>query len=442
MMKRRLLLINPYDVRRPGISVDRGGRFQPLALGIIAALTPEDWEVEILDEKWDGFSFRPADLVGITAFTSTAARGYELAGIYREKGVPVVMGGIHPGMCPEEALKFSDAVVVGEVELIWKKVIEDFEKGEMQGIYKGGLVAPEEIPLPRRELFHPKIIPASIQTARGCPMHCDFCSVHVFNGRQHRMRPVDHVLEELAQVKQKFFFFTDDNLIGHSPQSMRRTIELFKGMAENKLNKWWFCQASLNFGDNEELLYWARRSGCKLVFLGIEALEVEGLKEVKKHLNLKRVEQYRDTFRKIHKAGIPVLGSFVFGMDSDTEERLQYREEFIVNGELDVIQATVLTPLPGTGFYKRLQKENRLIHTNYPDDWHYYDYNKVVHRPRRMSPEALERAMTRCHLRMSSIPVITKKFLRSLWNTRSLTSSLVALQFNRIARKIAGVLYR
>jgi len=441
-MKRKLVLINPFDRRRPGLSIDKYGRFQPLAPGIIAALTPAHWDVELIDEKWNPFVYREADLVGITAFTSTASRAYELAGIYRSKGVPVVMGGIHPQMCTDETLEYVDTVVLGEAEAIWKRVIEDFEKGQLEPLYDGGLADLSEVPLPRRDLFHPGYVVGSIQTTRGCPMDCEFCSVPAFNGRIHRQRPIEDVLEELETIPQKIVLFTDDNLIGYSKQSLRRTIDLFKGMVERKLNKWWICQASLNFADNEEMLYWAKLAGCKFAFIGIESLEINGIKEVNKYLNLEWMDHFRDAFRKINKAGIAVLGSFVFGLDSDNEEKLRNREAFIVNGGLDVVQATVLTPLPGTRLFNRLKKENRLLYTNYPRDWYLYDFNKVVHQPLGMTSESLATAMEHCHKRMSSIPLLIRKALKTLWNTRSIVIMVLALKSNMVARKIARVLYR
>jgi len=440
-MKYKLLLINPFDNRRPGISVDRHTRFEPLSLGIIAALTPEHWDVEIHDERVRPLTFKKVDLVGITSFTSTAARAYHLAQTYRKKGIKVVMGGVHPTMCKDEALQYADSVVMGEGESVWKEVINDFENNRLNRLYLGKPADMATLPQPRRDLFGSEYIVGSVQTARGCPMDCDFCSVHSFNKRTHRLRPVEKVLDELETVKQKLVFFTDDNLVGYSKEAHRRTIELFKGMVQRKIKKWWICQASLNFGDDDQLLFWARRSGCRLVFIGIEALETESLQEVNKYMNLERKAQYTKTFEKINNAGISVLGSFLLGMDGDTPEKLKQRENYIINGPLDVIQATIMTPLPGTRLFDRLEKENRLIKTNYPDDWHYYDFNKVVYQPMTMSPQQLEEQMMHCHLRMSERMHIYKKAFKTLGKTRSLSAALMAFQFNRVARKIAGVLY-
>ena len=193
----KLVLINPVNPARTGLTVNTSSRFPPIGLGIVAALTPDDWEITLIDENWESFSYQEADLVGITAFTASANRAYELARIYRECGVPVVMGGIHASMCTNEALQYVDTVVIGEAESTWQKLIADFRKGEMTQVYQGELSDLAGIPHPRRDFFHPDYMFASVQTSRGCPMDCEFCSVTAFNGHRYRRRPVEDVLDEL-----------------------------------------------------------------------------------------------------------------------------------------------------------------------------------------------------------------------------------------------------
>ena len=205
-MKKKLLLVNPVNPSRVGLTVNRSSRFQPLGLGIIAALSPSDWKVEIVDENFAPFEFRNADLVGLTAFTANITRAYEISSRYRKRGVPTILGGIHSSMCQEEASKYADAVVVGEAESVWPQVISDFESGRLQEVYKGDFVDLQSIPQPRRDLFHPSYLFGSVQTSRGCPMNCDFCSVTIFNGSRYRKRPVEKVLDELQTVPQKMFF--------------------------------------------------------------------------------------------------------------------------------------------------------------------------------------------------------------------------------------------
>ncbi len=240
----------------------------------------------------------------------------------------MVMGGIHASTCTEEALRFVEAVVVGEAETAWPQVVADVEAGQLRQVYRGEWADLAGLPRPRRDLFHPGYMFASVQTSRGCPMDCEFCSVTAFNGRRYRRRPPEEVLDELETIPQKMLFFVDDNIIGYGRESREQALAIFRGMVERKMDKWWFCQASLNFADDEDVLRWAGRAGCTMVFLGLEAEEVDALAEVKKRLNLRRgVESYEEAFRRIHRAGIAVLGAFIFGMDGDTPEKLRHRAD-------------------------------------------------------------------------------------------------------------------
>jgi radical SAM superfamily enzyme YgiQ (UPF0313 family) len=428
----KLVLVNPVNPARIGLTVNKSSRFPPIGLGIVAALTPSSWEVRVLDENWEPFTYQEADLVGITAFTASANRAYEIASLYRQRGVPVVMGGIHASMCPDEASRFVDAVVIGEAEAVWPKVLADAEAGGLQQRYQGEWSDLSGAPCPRRDLFHPDYMFASVQTSRGCPMDCEFCSVTAFNGRRYRRRPVNEVLDELETIPQKMVFFVDDNIIGYGQSSREQSLALFKGMAERKLDKWWFCQASLNFGDDEEVLSWASRAGCKMVFLGLEAEEVDALQEVHKQLNAQRgIDAYAQAFRRIHRAGIAVLGAFIFGMDGDTSDKLQRRADYMVRtGGIDVMQTTFLTPLPGTRLFDRYHREGRLLYTNFPQDWDHYDMTQVVHRPGSLEPARLIRKMTKLNRQMYAWPVLLWKALFTLLQTRNMTATMFAWNSN------------
>ncbi|MFQ6100355.1 MAG: B12-binding domain-containing radical SAM protein [Anaerolineae bacterium] len=439
-MRRKLVLVNPVNPVRTGLTVNRSSRFPPIGLGIIAALTPPHWEVELVDENWEPFTYREADMVGITAFTASARRAYEIAALYRERGVPVVMGGIHASMCPEEALRFVDGVVIGEAETVWPRVMADVEAGRLREVYRGEWSDLADLPHPRRDLFHPDYMFASIQTSRGCPMDCEFCSVTTFNGRRYRRRPPEEVLDELETIPQKMLFFVDDNIIGYGKESREQALALFRGMVERGLDKWWFCQASLNFADpgNEEVLHWASRAGCKMVFLGLEAEEMDVLAEVNKRLNLQRgVESYDEAFRRIHQAGIAVLGAFIFGMDADTAEKLRRRTDYMIRSGVDVMQTTYLTPLPGTRLFSQLQSEGRLLYTDFPQDWDHYDMTEVTHRPQGMTPETLSQTMRECNRRMYGWPVLVHKAMRTLRETRDRIAAMFAWQSNINYRNVA-----
>jgi len=437
-MKRKLVLVNPVNPVRTGLTVNKGSRFPPISLGIVAALTPADWDVELVDENWEPFAYREADLVGITAFTASANRAYKIAGTYRELGVPIVMGGIHASMCTEEALRFVDAVVVGEAETAWPQVIADVEAGQLQRVYRGDWPDLEGRPWPRRDLFHPDYLFASVQTSCGCPMDCEFCSVTAFNGRRYRRRPPAEVLDELETIPQKMLFFVDDNIIGYGAKSREQALALFRGMVERKLDKWWFCQASLNFADDEEVLRWAGRAGCKMAFVGLEAEEVDALAEVNKRLNLHRgVESYEAAFGRIHRAGIAVLGAFIFGMDGDTSGKLHHRADYMIRSGVDVMQTTYLTPLPGTRLFDRLRQEGRLLYTEFPKDWDRYDMTEVVHRPGSMEPADLAQGVHKLNQRMYRRSVLLSKALRTLRATRDATATMFAWNSNLNYRNVA-----
>ena len=434
---KKLILINPVNPRRTGLTVNVSSRFPPLGLGIVAALTPDTWDVEIIDENFEPFHYKRADLVGLTAFTASVNRAYEIAALYRKKGTPVVLGGIHASMRPEEALQYVDAVVVGEAESVWKTVIADVEAGTLQQMYKGEQVDLKEMPVPRHDLFHPGYMFGSVQTARGCPMDCEFCSVTAFNGRKYRQRPVEDVLDELETIRQDMVFFVDDNIIGYGTKAAERAVSLFTGIFNRNIKKDWFCQASMNFAEDKEVLASAAQSGCRMVFLGVEAETVDALQEVNKSLNVKMKESYDETFRRINKYGIAVLGAFIYGMDSDTPEKLRRRTDYILQSGVDVMQVTYLTPLPGTRLFDTLLRENRLLYTDFPADWDHYDMTEVTHTPQAMNPQEYADSMQRSVHRLYSRWNIWRKFLKTWYTTRSFTTGVWAYSSNVNYRNVA-----
>jgi len=436
--KKKLLLIYPVAVQRARSSVDsKFSQFPPLSLGIIARLTPDHWEVEIFDETFEEFSYREADLVGLTGCTTQANRAYQIAQIYRSKGVPTVMGGIHASMLPEEALGFVDTVVVGEAESVWEEVISDLESNNLQEIYRGEFLSLDGAPTPRRELFDSRYKFTSIQTSRGCPMECDFCSVSALNGRRYRKRPVEEVLDELQSIPHDKFIFVDDNLFGRGKEDNERAISLFKGMIERGINKQWVCQTTVDASDNEEMLYYASKSGCRVVFLGIESERESSLKNLGKNVNMGKLDRYNEVFKLVNRYNIIVHAAFMFGMDADSIDDLHCRVRFINNSRIDVIHPTVLTPYPGTKIYHKFKESGRLLYTNYPEDWDKYDFSEVLYQPAQMTEKELRETMAQCWAKIFNWRKIISRTIKTFIFTRMLRLSLYTIIANLVYRSIA-----
>ncbi len=429
---KKLLLINPVSELRRGFVYSNSSLYPPLSLGILAALTPDNWEVEIFDENFETFeSVIEADLVGLTAFTSSAYRAYQIAAAYKEKNIPVVMGGIHASMVPKEAINYVDAVGIGEAESYWSSIITDFETGNLKQFYYGEQLPMDKVPLARHDLFHEKYTIDSIQTTRGCPFNCSFCSVTAFNGAKYRMRPVEEVLKEVEMVKTKNMFFIDDNLLGYSKKSKEHATAIFRGMIERGIKKDWWTQCSLNVADDEEVLALMAESGCKLIFIGIESETVEGLEDTNKTLNTRMgFDKYTEAFNKIHKYGMAVIGSFIFGLDSDTVEALEHRKNYILSQPIDAYQTGILTPLPGTKMYREYEEQGRIIKNNYPEDWQYYSIEDVVMKPGKMDAETLSLTMKSIWFDLYSKKTILRKFMSTLRATRSTAAAGWAISSN------------
>jgi radical SAM superfamily enzyme YgiQ (UPF0313 family) len=302
-----------------------------------------------------------------------------------------------------------------------------------------GLIDPEaRSPIARRDLYHPNYRFASIQTSRGCPLDCDFCSVTAFNGRRYRRRSVQAVLDELETIEQGLLFFVDDNLIGYGHHDREQTMEIFRGMVERGIDKKWFCQASINVADDPEVLEWASRAGCRMIFLGIEAEDSDALEAVNKRLNMKRgTDSYAKVFARIHEAGIAVLGAFVFGMDSDTPEKLLHRADYMVESDVDVMQMTAMTPLPGTRLFTELEREGRLLYQDFPQDWDRYNLTEVVMQPKLMAVDEMTQVMRECLARVYDMRVLKAKAKRTLAVTGRWDTTEFAWQSNLSYREIA-----
>lgn len=405
---RKLLLILPRSKRglwhRPKQTKKTG--FVRLSLPTIAALTPPDWDVEILDSRVTPIDFdTKVDLVGITSFSAEIEDAYRIADGFREKGVRVVMGGIHVSAMPEEALGHVDSVVVGEAEPVWKGLLEDFENSTLKEVYRGERLADlRGMPTPRRDLLDRDLYVAcfnTLQATRGCPFDCEYCNVTAFFGKSFRTRPVEEVVAEIKGFDTRDFVFLDDNIAGKPPYAR----ELFKALIP--LKRTWGAQTTVNLAKNEELLELYAKSGGKYAFIGFESLSEANLEEMNKSWN--SPEGYKECIRTIHKAGVNVIGSFVFGLDEDGPSVFRNTLEFVQETGIDAAHFNILTPLPGTKLRAKLEKDGRIT----DNDWTKYHLGEVVFEPRGMTVEELQDGYWWLWHKYYSMGSIIKRVLRS-----------------------------
>jgi radical SAM superfamily enzyme YgiQ (UPF0313 family) len=439
----KLLLINPFS---PVVSLSKiqGWNFlnkfrvwKPLGLLILARLTPPNWEVEVIDENLgpiDAQALPRPDLVGITAFTSQATRAYELSALFRAMGVPVVMGGIHATMCLAEALGHADAVVTGEAESVWPQVLADVQAGTLQRVYAGGPVSMAEIPPARHDLLAGRYHFGSIQATRGCPLNCSFCSVTAFNGHLFRRRPIENVIAELRQIREKRILFVDDNLIGTRRDHIASAKDLFRTMIREGLTRPWICQATINFPDDEQVLDLAARSGCVGVFIGFESPTVEGLIALGKKFNIRKGRDFRASVRRIQCHGITVMGSFIMGIDTDRPGIGATMARAAEDYGLDMANVLVLTPLPGTALFKEMERQGRIIANNYPADWQYYSLAHPVSQHLHFTWSELLHEMNQFHDLFYSYPKILGRVLRIFLQRRNPKNVLLGLVTNLTCR--------
>jgi radical SAM superfamily enzyme YgiQ (UPF0313 family) len=376
-------------------------RWPPLGIYRLATSTPDRWEIEVINEYLQKVNYSSTDLVAISVTTAGANRAYEIADIYRARGTKVVLGGVHVSMLPNEAGEHADAVVIGEADLLWPQVLEDFENNKLKTFYsikeKPDLA---KIPLLKRGLIKGKYFSTNVvQTSRGCPFGCEFCSVSRFNGRKVRTRPIKDILAEIQNFKdlfKKLLIFVDDNIVANPIYAE----ELFKALKPLKLS--WVSQASITIAKNDQLLKLAAESGCKALFVGFESLSQEALKEIKKAY---LVSEYRELIKKIHDHGIVLEGAFIFGFDHDNQDVFKRTVDFCYQTNLDLAQFAALTPFPGTKLYERLEKSDRIVNYNWAD----YDLTHVVFKPLQMSAEELQAGIEWCWQQFYSWKSIAKR---------------------------------
>ena len=393
----RLLLMYPAT-HKPGWV--KYFQLPSLSLQQVAAVTPAHWEVTLVDESQDPIPYgRGFDLVGITAMTHQATRAYELADQFRSEGVPVIMGGMHPTVLPEEALEHADAVVIGEAEPAMAELLDDFLGHRLAKVYQAPIPHDDKliVPWPRREILAGKryLTTQTVQASRGCPYDCSFCTVTQYFGNRFRYRDSADILAEIRSFPRKLVIFLDDNLLG-DPVKARPVLE---GMAE--LGVRWGSQTSLRFAEDPEMLKLVARSGCIGLFVGIES--VTGPYSLLAKSSGQSTQA--DLMKRVRDAGIILETSLIFGFDDHDQSIFEKTLRFVEECSPSVPTFNLLTPYPGTKLFQQFEQEGRLLHR----DWSRYNHSEVVFRPKLMTPEQLYRGWVEARKAAYTLPSILSR---------------------------------
>jgi radical SAM superfamily enzyme YgiQ (UPF0313 family) len=405
--KIKFLLINPTArvwCVQPGKQASLGSRvfrFSMLSSLTVAASLPEDVEARIVDEEVEAVDLNAeADIVGISCMTFNAPRAYELADTFRKRGKTVFLGGYHPSFLPREAILHADAVCIGEAESNLPLMISDFKSGNLKQFYKAGLADLQGMKIPDRSLIkgNKYLWADAVQATRGCRNHCTYCSIAAFFGNTFRARPAAEVIGELKTLRRNIIFM-DDNIT----TDREYAAELFEKMIP--LRKNWFSQCSITIADDPELLDLAAKSGCRGLFVGFESLSQDGLHKWGKDFN--RSHDYAHSIARLHNQGIAVYAGIVFGNDRDKPAVFSQTLDFLLQNKVDALQATILTPFPGTPLFAEMDRAGRITDR----DWSKYDFKNVVFRPELMGRDELERGYRRVLRRFYSTPSLMRRLM-------------------------------
>jgi len=371
----------------------------------LAAITPKKHYVEIVDERYSNINFNEKyNIVLINFNLSSIPRAYELADIFIAKGITVVLSGWYPSINPKDAIKHANSVIIGKNELNWLELLEDFENGKIKQFYgPKGYDSSTKIP-PANVAIPGLVITGAVETTRGCPFKCEFCpEANLPGGDEFYKRPIDEVIEEIKSIPQKTFMFYDNSLTIDT----NYTKELFKKMIE--LKKRFFCNGNLNALANDlELVELSKKAGCVSWLVGFESICQETIDYIGKRSN--KVEEYKKAIENIHKNKMAVIGSFMFGFDTDTKDVFEQTLKMIYELKIDVVDFCILTPFPGTPVYEKYEKEGRIL----TKDWSKYNMKSVVFEPKNMTAEELLNGVKKLYKNYYSTPNTLKRVIRSL----------------------------
>jgi radical SAM superfamily enzyme YgiQ (UPF0313 family) len=409
------------------------GRMEPLMLAVLAGMTPPDVEVDLYDDRMESIPFDdPTDLAAITVETYTARRAYEIADEYRARGIPVILGGMHPTLLPKEVSQYADSICIGDAETVWGEVVEDARRHRLKEVYRGPPgVGQLGGALPRRDLYKGKgYLPMSLmQFSRGCRFACRFCAVSQYFDRRHYLRRIDEVLREIEAQDRRFLFFIDDNIA----TDRKALKELCRALIPMRVN--WISQASLDVTRDLEAMDLMARSGAIGHVMGFESITHDSLRDAKKSPNLGGFTHYAREISVLRDHGMQTWAAFTLGYDSDTYDSVLATQDFALENRFTFAAFNILMPYPNTDLYRKLQQEGRLLFGGkwwlHPE----YRFNQAAFAPMQMSPDELTEA---CHIarqKFNSIPSLLYRFSDMRTNLKSLMRAAMYWRYTTIFRK-------
>lgn len=415
MALHKLLLVNPFLNNKFNL-------IPPVSLGVIAALTPKEWDVEILDEAIDAIDYSiKYSLVAILTNTLNIERTYKICKEFKSKSIPVILGGWHSSSVPDESIIFCDSVLIGNAEHIWDKVIRDVENNNLQKRYfstnnEFDFVSPDN------SYFKEKYFTNAIETSRGCSNNCSYCGIHIIDHQSHKRKSVEQVINEITACKESHFFIVDNNFYGNDDEYL---TTLFEEIIRRKIKKKWSTPISVNFFKNEKLVSLASKSGAALFLIGFDTDTRSNLSKLKKenrNVSADIFDEYQRIVKLCHKYKILVSSNVMIGLEDDTEESINNRIAFFKRLKLDFCIGVIMTPLPNTVLFNKLLKGGHLNFLNFPEDWKQYSYSNNVIKHDNISSEKLNELVRSANKSLSNTFISTMK---SFIISKSFTSSLL-----------------
>lgn len=429
----KITFITPHVGRKSSKEYVRTWQMEPLNIATLAGLTPPDVEIAYFDERVERIDFdAPTDLAAITVETYTAKRAYEIAAEYHQRGIKTILGGYHVTLIPDEARDYADSILVGYAEPLWGQVVRDAGRGTLQRQYTQIKTQPYEYGTPRRDIFQgkPYFKLSCLETGRGCPLHCNFCSIAAATASRYHARSIDSIVAEIAGLKNRNVFFVDDNFVGN----WKHARELCRELAPLKIN--WVGQGTLNMARDEKLLEIMAESGCAGVLIGFESLRHDTLQLMDKQLNVV-MGDYQKLITRLHQHGIGLYGTFIFGYDSETSADTVRTAEAAIDFGLFIAAFNHLLPFPGTPLYEQFRLEGKLT----DEQWWLsptFRFGDVPFNPKNMTAQELHELCLKARRRFYSLPGMLRRSMNLKGNATTLRKAGAFWGINALLRKEIG----